>query len=93
MKNTLPMRLRVLPFVYRMLMAKPVRWAGGVLAGMITSSLMIVVAIPVMVLVCVGGSVWFLYMSVFDQAGVKRLADRAEVRRQRQEEQNDELRD
>lgn len=65
------------------MMSKPVRWAGGVLAGVILS-VSIVVAAPLMVLVCVAASAWVLYMSVFDQAGLKRFADQAEARKLRQ---------
>lgn len=92
MKNTLPMKLRVLPFVYRVLMSKPVRWVGGVLAGAILS-ISIVILAPLMVLACVGGSAWMMYMSVFDQAGLKRLAERAKARKLRQGDTDDELRD
>lgn len=92
MKNTLPMRLRVLPVFYRMLVSRPVRWAGGVLAGAIVS-VAFVLAAPVMVLLCGVGSAWVMYMSVFDQAGIKRLAERSEARKLRQGDTNDELRD
>ncbi len=92
MKNTLPMNLRVFAFGYRIMMSKFVRWAGGVVAGVILS-IAIVMLSPFMVLVCVGVSVWLLYMSVFDQAGLKRWADQAQARKLRQGDTNDELRD
>lgn len=93
MKNTLPMNLRVFALGYRIMMSKPVRWAGGVVAGVITSCLLVVVGMPAMVLVSVVGAVWMLYMSVFDQAGIKRWADQAEARRLREGVSDDELRD
>lgn len=93
MKNTLPMKLRALSFVYRVLMSSPVRWAGGVLTGAVVSSLVVFLMAPIMVFMCGSGAAWFLYMSVFDQAGIKRLADRAEARKSRQGNPDDELRD
>lgn len=92
MKNTLPMRIRVLPFVYRVLLSNPTLWLFRVLIGVVVSVLMIL-ALPLLVVGVVGCSVCVIYMSVFDQAGIDRLAERAKSRKLRQGEDNDELRD
>lgn len=90
MKNTLPPRERALSYLLYLLWTPQARWIGGVAVGLIGSSMLLIVGLPLMIIGAACAAVWFLYMSVFDQSGLKRMSDRS---KERQRERDDELRD